>query len=124
MKGYLNAKNSLITLFLIIIYLNFSKSSEIISYSLFSFLSKITIKINEGGKQKIISNEYAGTQPSNITLNGTEINLDDSKEYSLSNGLNIIELTLNNSLKSCAKMFSGCSKIIEIDLSQFLLEKK
>ena len=123
MKGYLNAKNSLITLFLIIIYLNFSKSAEIISYSLSSFLSKIIIKINEAGNQKIISNEYAGTQPSNITLNGTEINLDDSKEYSLSNGLNIIELTLNNSLKSCAKMFSGCSKIIEIDLSQFNGEK-
>ena len=119
MKGYLNVNNYPLTLFFIIIYLNISKTSGILSHSLSSFLSKITIKINEAGNQKILSSEYNGNQPDLITLNGNQINLAKSKEYGLNNCLNIIELTWNNHLTICSKMFSGCSKIIEIDLSEF-----
>ena len=112
-----NFQNSF--LLIIIICLLISSLTKRDSYiTLTSCLSKIILKINVSGNQKVLSPDYQGSMPDSVFLNGSSIELENSKEYAFSSSFNIIELNWNDGLISCAKMFSGCSNIIEIDLSQ------
>ena len=107
-------RNSLV---LIIICLIIPGSSIRVGHiTLTSCLSKITLKINVPGNQKIFS-DYISTRPNKVLLNGNSITLQNSNEYTFSSSLNTIELILDNDLTNCSKLFSGCSNIIEIDLS-------
>ena len=120
MKDKLNIKKIqkfLLLIFICLITSSFSKRDAYITLT--SCLSKIILKINVSGKQKVLSSNYQGTGPDSVSLNGSSITLDNSKEYTFSSSFNIIELNWNNNLTSCAKMFSGCSQIIEVDLTQF-----
>ena len=76
----------------------------------------ITITISGNGQQKILSDEYQGQLPNEIIINGDAIN------YS-NNIINIDgekEITLKwteNELEDMSYMFSSCSSIKFIDLS-------
>ena len=121
MEACSNIKNIMIislfftTIFLITL-ISCRESLYIISFS--SLFSKITIKINSSGNQRIISSQY-NFLPDSVLLNGTEIQLQNSREYNFQYSFNNIELIWNNTLTDCSKMFSGCLNIVEIDLSQF-----
>ena len=89
-------------------------------YIFFSYLSKITIKINSLGMQQIFSSDF-NNFPDFIVINNLITNI-NSNILDLSDSSNIIEMTWNNDLTSCEKMFSKCYKIEEVDLSQFIGE--
>jgi len=119
MKDKFNIRKSQNSFLFIIICLLISSLTKRDSYiTLTSCHSKIILKINVSGNQKVLSPDYQGTMPNSVFLNGSSIELENSKEYAFSSSFNIIELNWNDDLTSCAKMFSGCSNIIEIDLSQ------
>ena len=86
--------------------------------------SNITIKINKGGIQSIlynnfISNDIGGKYPSKVYLNGEEIS-DVIYNISInSEGENIIILEWNETLDSINHMFTDCVNITEVDLSRF-----
>ena len=122
MKDNLNILKLEISLILIIIFLIIPIFSKRDSYyvTLTSCLSKIILKFNVFGNQKVLSPNYQGTMPNSVLLNGSPITLENSNEYYLSSSFNIIELNWNDDLTSCAKMFSGCPNIIEIDLTQLM----
>ena len=87
-------------------------------------LSYINLKIKGSGDIKIYSDEYKGDIPDVITINNI-INLTNTEirnTYNFANsGNNINNITLiwNNPLNSTFRMFSSCTKIIEIDFSNF-----
>ena len=109
-SNILKFRNSLVLIIICLIFPRFSiRVSHII---LTSCLSKITIKINVSGNQKIFSSDYISTRPNKVLLNGNSITLQNSNEYTFSSSLNTIELIWDNDLTSCSKLFSGCSKII------------
>jgi len=117
MKDKLNIKKIqkfLLLIFICLITSSFSKKDSYITLT--SCLSKIILKINVSGNQKVLSSDY---KPDLVLLNGSSITLPNSNEYNFSSSFNIIGLIWNNDLTSCTKMFSGCAKIIEIDLTQF-----
>ena len=119
MKDKLNIKKIqkfLLLIFICLITSSFSKRDAYITLT--SCLSKIILKINDSGKQKVLSSDYQGRGSDSVLLNGSSITLENSNEYYFSSSFNIIELYWDDDLTSCAKMFSGCTKIIEIDLTQ------
>ena len=109
----------IIRIFLIIIYCNNAFSIKGEHYNEYiSFSSKITIKINSSGRQQILSSYYSIRVPNSIIINGVQTN-QISKELTLNESPNIIELTCNTDFTTCSKMFYKCSSILEVDLSQF-----
>ena len=79
--------------------------------------SYITLKTNVSGYVQVISDSYIFLQ------NETSINdnkcLENQKRYYLNNSESIIKLTWYYELEDTSNMFKGCSKITEINLSNF-----
>ena len=59
--------------FICLITSSFSKRDAYITLT--SCLSKIILKINDPGNQKVISSDYQGTMPNPVLLNGSPITL-------------------------------------------------
>ena len=81
--------------------------------------SNITLKIKESGEHDILfSNFYYSNPPDIISLNGKQKN---SKNYiyNFNKINNTVNLIWNNPINSSCRMFEQCSKITEIDLSNF-----
>ena len=107
MKDKFNIRKSQNSFLFIIICLLISSLTKRDSYiTLTSCHSKIILKINVSGNQKVLSPDYQGIMPNSVFLNGSSIELENSKEYAFSSSFNIIELNWNDDLTSCAKMFS------------------
>ena len=85
-------------------------------YIYFSYLSKITIKINSSGQKQIFSSFFNNYPDSILINNNNQITNINSNKLDLSDSSNIIEMTWINDLTSCEKMFSKCDKIEEVDL--------
>ena len=79
--------------------------------------SYITLKTNNTGYIKILSDKY-GFIPDEILINGIEQE-ELKTEYYLNNSINIAKLIWYNELSSLNSMFSGCDNITEIDLTSF-----
>ena len=107
-----------IYLFFILIYCNQIISIKGEQYNTYiSFLSKITIKINKTGNQKIFSSSF-NNYPNKVLVNDKQESI-SSNTLNLIGSPNIIELFWNDDLSTCEKMFSKCNGIVEVDLSQF-----
>ena len=120
MKVVLIIKKIRISLFFIIIYCNNITPIKREHFNIYKFfLSKITIKINSSGNQKIFSSSFKN-YPDIIIINNNDLKINiNSNSLNLFESSNTIELTWGNDLTTCEKMFSKCDKIEEIDLSQF-----
>ena len=104
----------------ILIYCNLIPSIKGEHYNTYiSFLSKITIKINNIGNQQIFSSYYKNYLNS-VVINNNPLKSINSNTLELIDSPNIIELIWNNDLTTCEKMFNKCYGIIEVDLSQFI----
>ena len=105
----------------------------IIKYIIFSFLiinittktnnnyynshdSSITIKINQAGDSYIYNSEFF-KPPDEFIHYITYVNA--GNKINLNSDNNTIKLIWKDNLKNCIGMFSGCSNISEIDLSNF-----
>ena len=91
---------------------------------LFSHYNEILIKVNGTGKYSIINNDYP-FKPGSYLLN------DDPKPKEFLNSKikftkseNKVKLIFKNTIENCNSMFKGCSKITEIDLSNFKSSNK
>ena len=124
MKDNIRFKNTIISSFIILIFLHISYSLKREPYNLLNN-SKIILKINGSGPQRIFSDDYNGF-PDSTKLkinNGNEEDFNtNSHPYvvNLENSPNIIEITWMSNLVNCSKMFSGCENITEVDLSGFV----
>ena len=115
MNLFLTIQKIRISLFFIIIYNNITTSIKRENIYIIS-LSKINIEINSSGAQNIFSSSF-NNYPDSILINNNPIEYDNSKTLDLVESSNNIELTWNNDLTTCEKMFSNCNKITKIDLS-------
>ena len=85
---------------------------------------EITIKIKGIGNQNILSNYYDNC-PNKVYLNEVLINISDChiinifSQESNENEINTIKLIWNYPLTSLEFMFSGCSSLISLNLSDF-----
>ena len=121
-----NMKNIIIYLIFIIIK-NILSSAKIIKgkQNFISFYdSYITYKIKETGKNIAIYNcegcstSYPFPNPNEIYINGFSQS-NKGKNFDLNETENEIKLVWKNNIDSTGCMFIGCSKITEIDLSNF-----
>ena len=81
--------------------------------------SNITLKIKGKGYKNILNNNYdLDNYPNEITINSIAQNSINFTYY-FNQTINIVELIWNYSVNNCISMFSGCSDITEIDLSNF-----
>ena len=107
----------------IIINLLFQIKSNIL-FNLFQFqYSKITLKIKGIGDSIIFGNEsrlyfQRNNFPNDIYINGIMQDIIEYKYY-FNQTENIVELIWKNNINNCSYMFSKCSNITEIDLSNF-----
>ena len=85
--------------------------------------SKITLKIKGTGNLNILSNHFENFSYLNeVFINGNRTETVANK-YEFSKTDNDVELRFEDNITSCRNMFNGCSKIIEIDLSNFNTSK-
>ena len=102
----------------------FCQIKNIIILDLFQFqYSKITLRIEGIGENNIFGNEMDHefrkfNFPKEVYING---NKQDKKEHKYHFNLtnNFVELIWDKKINSCENMFRKCSKIIEINLSNF-----
>ena len=80
-----------------------------------SHLSSINLVIKGPGNLNYLSNSFY-LSPSEVIVNG-QSNLSINKNFEFENGLNNVTIKFNEQIKSCEKMFSGLTGVIEIDLS-------
>ena len=81
---------------------------------------KITITINGPKENAQIIGEAFSTLPSHIYLNDNTDDLGSSSTINLDQeGPNKIVMVWDSEVKNCISMFSGCSSIVSIDLSEF-----
>ena len=81
--------------------------------------SNITLKITGPGEQDILfSNFYYSNPPDIICINGEPKN-SKNHIYNFNKINNTVNLIWNNPINSSCRMFEQCSKITEIDLSNF-----
>ena len=97
--------------------------SNIFDLSYIRNTSKITLKIKGTGNLNILSNNFENFSYLNeVFINGNRTETVANK-YEFSKTDNDVELRFEDSITSCRNMFNGCSKIIEIDLSNFNTSK-
>ena len=85
--------------------------------ALFLNNNEIRLKIAGPGNYSLINPNFIN-RISSIYLDNNAIEI--SSSIDLPNSINNIKLSFSNSLTSCGNMFKSCSKIIEIDLSDFI----
>ena len=76
----------------------------------------IEIKVNENGKIQILSDEYRGTLPSKVYINGNISSMNDKKVIIESKD-NIISLKWTNTISSFSYMFSNISIITSVHMN-------
>ena len=114
------------TIYLIIILslvtINISFENLIIYYG----FSNITLKIRGPGKQSIFyGNECEINSVKTNIIRPNEVYIDEIKQPDANNEYNFeektyfIKLVWNNVINNCDCLFKGCSKILEIDFSNF-----
>ena len=97
--------------------------SNIFDLSYIRNTSKITLKIKGTGNLYILSNHFENFNYLNeVFINGNRTETVANK-YEFSKTDNDVELRFEDNITSCRNMFNGCSKIIEIDLSNFNTSK-
>ena len=118
MKGTLIINTTRISFFIVILYTNVSTSIKKEHYKEYiSNASKITIKINSSGEQKIFDSSLTGNRrPFSINVNNEPLIIIKPSIF-LNETFNIIELNWSTDLTNCAKIFYDCDKIEEVDLS-------
>ena len=126
-----NVKNIIIYLNFIIIIKNILSSAKIIKGKqnfILSYDSYITYKIKEKGNNIAIYkcgdsgcsySVYPFPNPDEIYINGFNQSNKENNIFDLNETENEIKLVWKNNIDSTAYMFFGCSKITEIDLSNF-----
>ena len=120
MKVFRKIKMARISLFIIMVYYNCLTQIKGEHYNIYiSFLSKITIKINSSGNQNIFYSSFNNYPDLVLINNNNQLTNINSNILNLNESSNVIELTWNNDLSTCEKMFYKCNKIAEVDLSQF-----
>lgn len=85
--------------------------------------SKIIIKIDKSGTQKIFSDKYSGGYPNKILANNNEKTLSIEKTIYLDSITNNIELIWNTPLENTSYMFFDIPQIKEVDLSNVYTEQ-
>ena len=86
---------------------------------LFSKLNQISLKVKGNGITSIINPNY-NPEPSSYYLNyDSSLIVKTNFSIYLSNTEKEVKLMFTSPVKTCYSMFYGCSKIIEIDLSNF-----
>ena len=116
---FLNINYAKGLLFLLIIFnLNLINASRVMVYRiLISKSSNITLKIYGPGEQSILNKDFSNL-PDEIIINEiSQTNI--TATYDLEERTNIIKLIWNNQITDCGNMFRDCSKIYEIDFSNF-----
>ena len=88
--------------------------------------SIIELKIKGKGESKFLGDfpEYYAyfDYPDEIIINGNNndnLKINKIKSFVFTEANNTVQLKWNNNITKCTHMFSGCSNITEIDLSQF-----
>ena len=83
--------------------------------------NEITLKINETGFIKILSDEFFfnRSKPSEIFINNNSQNEINNEYYFNNSETNIVKIIWNTTIYSTNNMFKLCNKIIEIDFSHF-----
>ena len=116
-----DGNGNLFKLFIILLYLIPNYEVLNIRYKpikAFSYDNEIRSKVKGIGYYPVILSSY---RPSSIELNGTKIG--SNTNIQLPNYINDVRLKFSNTLSSCENMFSQCSQIIEIDLTNFISTK-
>ena len=108
--------------FLYIINLYSQTKSNKFNFYYFHY-SKISLKIRGNGACDILGNKadlnFSGINHINkVYINGNETDSIERK-YIFNQTDNFVELMFDDNLSSCAFMFHGCNKIIEINFSDF-----
>lgn len=85
--------------------------------------SKIIIKIDKSGTQKIFSDKYTGGNPNTILVNNYVKALSNERTINLESITNNIELIWNDPLENTSYMFYNISQITEVDLSNVYTEQ-
>ena len=85
--------------------------------------SKIIIKIDKSGIQKIFSDKYTGGDPNTIGVNNNVKILSNVRTIYLDSITNNIELIWNAPLENTSYMFYNISQITEVDLSNVYTEQ-
>ena len=114
----INLIEKIILLILILnLNINIINSRILLNIINISKSSIIKLKIYGTGIQSIISSDYNNI-PDKIIIN--EIEKEEiSKSYNLESENNTIELIWDNPITDCSNMFKDCSKIYEIDFTEF-----
>ena len=113
-----DGNGNLFKLFIILLYLIPNYEVLNIRYKpikTFSYDNEIRLKVKGIGYYPVILSDY---RPSSMKLNGTKIG--SNTNIQLPNYINDVRLKFSNTLSSCENMFSQCSQIIEIDLTNFI----
>ena len=100
-----------------IIYIIIIKLIIIINLFQMTILSIITLKIQGIGSNQLFGDSFS-SYPKEIYINGYKQS-DIKKEYNFNQTDNFVELIWDNIINDCSHIFDGCSKIIEINLSNF-----
>ena len=107
----------------ILIFINYLINSYgLCKRNLLFKLSEITLKINDAGNIKILSDNFFRLYNScSIYINNiqNEIKNEYNFQYENNNNISIVRIVWDIGISNTESMFSGCNKIIEIDLSKF-----
>ena len=112
-------QNKILIILIILLHLIQISNSCINSKNAFKFLinlNQIKIKIKGPGTQNIINSGFLSYIDS-VEYDNTIVSI--SSQLNLNSCVNTVIITFSSSLTSCSYMFSGCNKIIEIDLTDF-----
>ena len=82
---------------------------------------EIILRIKGKGESKFLGDLFYNIDDiSNVLINGIVINHEENvRRFNFGLENNTVKLIFNKTIDSCYHMFSGCSNITEIDLSQF-----
>ena len=122
LRNIIHVRNNIIIIKLLIIIKLFI---QILPYNKNNWIniqfSNITLKIKGTGNKNVFSNISDFTKdyyPNFVYINGNKQETVNHSYY-LNQTDNVIELIWNNTIDNCKNIFSRCSDIIEIDLSDF-----
>ena len=91
---------------------------------LYSEPNQILLKINEIGTFPIINSGYYFKPDSYYLNNDPSPKVFTGQNITFTESSNDIKLIFGNTVGNCSLMFKGCSKITEIDLSNFISPNK
>ena len=116
--NYFNNKIYILLIIIILIINSFCSIKSIIFNAYYFQYSKITLKVKGIGESAIFNNYSSSIDYLNeVYINGN--NMDILEKYFFNQTENFVELIWNNDLDNTDGMFSECTDITEINLSNF-----